>query len=153
MGSQLVPLCSGPRRTNQAAGSSERGNAKQALVSPCPLQPSMPSGMPASIRPAPLACGCHARRSARHGRLSFDQSVANNILRSHCVTLAGRGVRLRRRLEDGRGVRHSLGDFRRLSVQLVAPPLEGLELSVAAVQHIPDCLFALGYPSRTVRRA
>ena len=87
-----------PRRTNQAAGSSERGNAKQALVCPCPLQPSMPNGIPASVRPAPLACGCRARRSARHGRLSFDQSVANNILRSHFVTLTGRGVRLRRRL-------------------------------------------------------
>ena len=98
MGSQLVLLCSGLRRADQAAGRSEPGNAKQALVSPCPLQPSMPNGMPAPIRPAPLACGCHARRSARHRRLSFARPVAKNVLCGHCVALTCRGARLRRRL-------------------------------------------------------
>ncbi len=98
MGPQSALLCSGLRRTDQAAGSSEPENAKQALVSPCPLQPLMPSGMPAPIRPVPLACGCHARRSARHRLLSFARPVARNVLCGHCVALTCRGIRLRRRL-------------------------------------------------------
>lgn len=38
---------------------------------------------------------------------------------------------------------HSRGDFHLLPVKLVAPPIQGLELSVTGVQRIPDCLLAL----------
>lgn len=112
MGSHLVPLCSDLRQTNRAAGSSERVNARRAPVCPRPLQESMPNGVPAAMRPAPLPCGCRPRRSTRHGRPSFARPVAMNILCGHGLALMGRGIRLHRRLQEGLGMRHSRGDFR-----------------------------------------
>ena len=69
-------LYSDLRRTNESAGSSERRNAKQAPLCPHPRQPSVIVGMAAAIRPTLLALDCCARRSARHGRLSFARPVA-----------------------------------------------------------------------------
>ncbi len=123
-----------PGRGQFRAGECQSSACLRAAHSSHPRQPAC----------QPLACGCCARRSASHGRPLVARLATQHILCGHRLALASRGSYLRRPLWNGTGVRRSCGDFHQLPVQLVASLLQYFELSVAAIHHRPDCLFALG---------
>ena len=142
MPAHLVSLCGNRSWTNRVAGRSAQGYQSQPTIVPGSLRPCTPARVPAAFRPARLACDCPNHRPGLVRGPSLLRPVGRNVLCSHRLGLTPRWGRLRSRCQDGLVVRHARGSRRRSPVQPVAPPLERLKLSVAAVHQLPDRFLA-----------